>query len=246
MTDIFDLDSTEETPETETTETQPESEAVSEKTPEQIAQEWLKEQGIEELDIKKVRNLAAWEKDVNAKASDLGNIAKALESKQPAQSAEPTLDDETKTQLITALGEIGLDVATVTRAVALAQQTVDEGREEVFVGFIESHDDVPASELVAELIESGIDPEAVTPAVLRKELNKAYKVLKADKLDPEAIKKQAIADYLADLAAKGVKPEDVTEVKKGRGAAAGAHRSVDDVLADDSVSLFDKIAALQQ
>ena len=228
----------------ETIETQPEEEVTPEATPEQIAREWLKEQGIEDIDLKKVRNISQWEKDTNKKASELGNIAKALESKEPEEA--PALDPETKAELSRALKEVyGIDPSEMANVVKMAKQTVDEGRNEAFESFIEAHEDVKPDALIAELLDSGFDPDTATPATIRKALNKAYKSLKADSVDPAEIAKKAVADYLADLASKGVKPEDVTEVKKGRGSAAGAHRDLDDVIADGSVHLFDKFAALQ-
>lgn len=245
MTDIFDVteDETEVAEATEeTTDTQPEQEAP---TPEQIAQEWLKAQGIEDFDPKKVRNLTQWERDLNKKSSELGSMAKVIEA-APAvkQDEDDALDPETAAELKKALKAIGLDADEIQSAIKLSRTAVDEGREEAFTSFIESHDDVDPADLIGELMESGIDPNSATPAQLKRELNKAYKVVKAAKLDPEAIKKQAIADYIAGLADKGAKPADVVEVKKGRGSAAGAHRDIDQVVNDPSVSLFDKFDAL--
>ena len=239
----------ESTEETEAAEAVEETEQPEEEAPtkEQIAQEWLKEQGIDpdDFDVKKVRNLAQWEKDTNKKASELGNIAKALESQPVTTEESVELDPAEAAELKRLLKGVGIDVDDLTSTLSAAKQSVNEAREEAFVSFIESHDDVPANELIAELMESGINPEKATPAALKSALNKAYKVIQAGKVDPEAIKKQAVADYRASLSDKGVKPDEVTEVKKGRGAAAGAHRNVDDMLDDPSISMFDKLAALQ-
>jgi hypothetical protein len=239
MSDIFTEEVAEEVAEEIV---QPEEEVVA-LTEDQVAT-YLEAQGI---DYKKAKNLSAWEKDTNAKASDLGRIAKELEaareSSKPAE--ENTLDADTQKELKAALKAVGLDVDSITNALKIAQTTVDEGREEAFESFVAAHDDVEPSKLIGSLIESGHDPAKLTPAALRRELNRAYKVIKADELDPEAIAKKAVDDYIAGLSKKGVKPDEVVEVKKGRGSAAGAHRNLDDVVDDPSVSFFDKMAMLQ-
>jgi hypothetical protein len=241
MTDEVAIEEEVETPEEELETPEP--------TKEQVAREWLAEQGIDEFDAKKVKNISAWERDTNAKASDLGRIAKELEAARTAATpaeAISTLDAETQTELKNALKTIGLDVDSLKSVVALSQQTVTEGREEAFETFTATHNDVDPSDLVGELVENGVDPQHLTPFELKRELNKAYNVVKAGKLDPEALKKAAIAEYIESLGKKGVKPEDVTEVKKGRGSAAGSHRNLNEVLSDPSVSIFDKFDAVAQ
>lgn len=231
---------------TETPE-QLEVEEAPEPTKEQIALEWLKEQGIEEFDANKVKNLTEFEREVNKRSSDLGRIAKELEAAREATPAkvEPDgFDDDTKAEMLKLLKAVGVDVDSLKGSIALATTTVDEAREETFASFLEAHTDVTPDEVMRELLEGGVDPRQLTPAQLKRELGKAHKVIAAAKLDPEAIKKQAIADYLADLEKKGVKPDDITEVKKGRGSASGGHRSLDDALDDSSLSVFDKWTAV--
>jgi hypothetical protein len=251
MNDIFDAPTEDAEAPEETTDTQPEEEAIPDKpeyTPEQIkeiGQLYLKSEGIDDFDPKKVRGLSQWEKDLNVKSSSLGNIAKALEEK-PAE-VKPTLDAETKAELTSALAEVlGSDPSEVAQTVREYKENSMAEREAAFSGFIDSHPDVSPEDLTKELMETGFNPNAPV-SVIKTRMEKAYKAITVT--DPEKREAEIRADerakFLAEMADKGVKPEEVTEVKKGRGGAAGAHRNIDDVLADSSVSMFDKMAALQ-
>ena len=194
---------------------------------------------IAELE-KKEAALKDFERKVNARSTELGAIAKQLEQSKPVAPVDDGIDDDTKKEMRKLLKGIGLDPDEVTNVIAMAKRSTEEAREEAFNSFVSSHDDVDAEKLVYALMDSGVDPNSLSPAALKRELDKTYKVVKAESIDPEAIAKKAVADYLANLKKQGVDESDIVEVKKGRSSATGAHRSVDDVMADKSLTFIER------
>lgn len=221
-------------------ETEQEQEVQEQPTPEQIAKDWLKEQGVnpDEFDPKKVANLTNWERELNRKSSDLGAIAKRIETpKEEAATAD--FDPKDLDTLSDALKAIGLSPDEVKQAIAMQRQSVDEARAEVAESFFAAHKDVSPDAIIRELYEDGVDLDTISPARLKRELDKAYKVKKAESLDEGTIEAKAkeLAQKMLD---EMTKDGNVVGVRKSRGSAAGAHKTYGDVMDDASLSMFDK------
>ena len=239
-------ESTEEV-ETEAAEAVEETEQPEEEAPtrEQIAQEWLKEQGIEEFDAKKVRNLSKWEKDVQERSTLAGAALKALEEQPKAAVADDDIPDEEMEQFNKYLKKAGLDPAETKAIIAQQKEALDYARVATVQRFAKDNGIDDPSEVLQQVQRMGNNLETIAPHVLEEALGEANSVIRAKSLDPVKYEAEVRAKIMAELADKGVKPSELVEVKKGRGAAAGAHRNVDDRLDDPSISMFDKLAALQ-
>lgn len=202
---------------------------------------------LAELEAKEAK-IAEWEKKVNARSTELGAIAKQLEQTKAPATSESKYDDETKQQLKELFQEtFGIDPSVLTDTIKTTQQTLAQQREAIFFEAVKD-EGVSGEELYAALMDIGIDPEKADPATLSKAVARLTPALKT--VDPEVIAKKAVEEYVASLGKKGVKPEEVVEVKKGRGSAAGAHRSVEDIMNDKSLDwhqrqeLIDKITGM--
>lgn len=223
---------------------EPEPEAPT-PTPEEIAKTYLKEQGIDPdaIDFKKVANLTNWERDLNKKSSDLGAMAKAIE-KQPSQAAttEPDFDPNELTTLEAAMKKVlGIDPKAIAQTFTATQQALEAERAEVAESFFSDHADIPSEQLIKELYEDGVNLDTIPPAQLKRKLDKAYRVIKANAFDPADI--EAKAKELAEkMVAEMTKDGQVIDIKKGR-ASGGGHKTIGDVMDDPSATFFDKMDA---
>lgn len=215
-------------------------EAPSTPDTESIVNDWLQAKGIDpnEFDIKKAASLSKWEKEVSRKSSELGAIAKQLESAPKVAEPSVEFDPAELKNLKDALKAIGVDPDVLSNQASFAATAVEEQMEEVADTFFESHNDLDKDVVIDELLGLGINPNTLTPAKFKKALNQAYKVAKANTLDIDAIVEKRLAAKLAEL--KG-EDEEVVSVKKGRSTAAGGHKNLSDALDDTSLSFWDKM-----
>jgi len=212
---------------------------------EDIAKEYLKQQGIDPdaFDFKKASKLSEWEKSLNKKSSELGSIAKQLESTKTApiqtNTSEKKFADEDLANLKDALKAVGLDPDAVMGSMSYVKQTVEEQRAEIASDFFTQHGDIDQDEIIKVMYEDGINLETITPARLKRELNKAYKLVKADTLDIDALVEQKLKERLDKLNEDG---GELVEVRKGRGQKGG-NKTLDDVFNDPSMDFFAKMDA---
>ena len=223
------------TPQSEET---PEEEVQS---PEEIAKAFLKEKGIDpdEFDFKEAANLQDWKRNLNKKSSELGAIAKQLEA--APKPAEPSPADEFDPKeldtLKKALKAIGVDPDNLKSSLGLVAQNVEEERASIAEEFFASHDEVTPDEVIGQLVSDGVNLDTITPARLKKELTRAAKVIKAEKFDIEAEVEKRLTKKLEELSQDGTP----VAIKKGRAAASGGHKSLEEALADPNTSFWDKL-----
>lgn len=186
-----------------------------------------------------IKNLDGFYAKVNKRNMELVEKQRALEA-QAAAPAPASDDDDVELDAKSAAvlrKFIENEFAPVFQT--LAQQNHDAAGQ-VIEEFSATHKDVNPAEVDDIMTEMGLWDASTTPAKLKKNLERAYKIAKAQAFDPEAEAERIAAERL-----KGAVKDDeeVIEVKKKRGSVP-APRDEDAVLADSNVSWVDKLKML--
>ncbi len=122
------------------------------------------------------------------------------------------------------------------------QQQNVEAAQSVIEDFAKQNPNAPHTRIDEIMDELGLWELSDTPAKLKKNLNRALKLAKADSFDPEAEAAEIAAKKLQAVTEDG---SEVVEVKKKRGSVP-ATRSEDEILADPNIDFFTKMAMLNK
>lgn len=181
-----------------------------------------------------IKDLSGFYAKVNRRNMDL--ITK--EREQAAKPVlTPTTDDDgevldEKSQRILRKF-IEAEIAPVLSSV---QSSVAEDMGEVAEVFAKTHTDISPAKIDAIMEEEGLWDLSRTAPKLKKNLERAYKLAKADLLDTDAEIERRVAERLKDSVKDG---EEVVGVKPKR-TSVTEPRSEADILADDSIPAHKK------
>lgn len=224
-------------------------EDLTETVPEVTEGETVEPEGPSEAEkalAEREAKVAEWEAKLQRQSSDLGRIAKELETARATTPASvpddgPDFDPQELATLERAMKKLGIDPKEVSTFVAMTKQNVSAEIDDVADSFFSEHKDVEPNDIIAEITDMGYDVRTLAPVQLKKVMNKAYKNVKVAKFDPEAEAQRLYEAKLAELKADG---SDIKEIKKGTGNLPGAHRDYADVANDESLTFFDKMDSL--
>jgi hypothetical protein len=164
----------------------------------------------------KEEQLRDWEKKLNARSSELGAMAKAVESVKPAPAPDdaPELDPESQKALDAYLKRtLGIDPKALASTVAMQQAQLAEEVETTTNEWFKSHKDVTPEQVGEVVVALGIDTSHMTARKAKQVLDYVAKIIKADP-SPEEFEAKVQEAAEAKLAEMKKSGEEIVDVRK--------------------------------
>ena len=178
-----------------------------------------------------IQNLDKFYAKVNKRNMDLIEAQKQVAQAPIASDDDDDIDlDESSQKVLRKF--LARELAPFLNTV---QATTYDAMQDTALEFAAGHTDVPPAAVDAAMEEIG-GWNASTPAQLKRNLERAYKLAKADTSDIDAVVEAKLAERLAAVKGDG---EEIVEVKPKRGTVTSP-RSEAEILADPNISPQEK------
>lgn len=185
-------------------------------TPEDIAKELGFESYAEmQAASKRFRELDGWQNDLNRRSMEVANAERNTSFAPPAQA--PVDDDDWDVDAIPpgqmkVLEKVFDKFATekINPQLSVAVESVEEQGKMVLDQFLKQHPELNSKQVFDTMDQEHLWPQKVSVRELERALNHAEKIIRAETLDPEEIRRQAKEEALKELQSQGAEVVEIT------------------------------------